>query len=61
VAEETDATGAPRFGRGGPRDGGFGPPGFTGRPGWRGGLGRAQQLYDCRPGGIDTADEPAES
>jgi hypothetical protein len=48
AAEETDAPGPRPFGCGGSR-GGFGPPGITGRPGWRDGLGRAQRLYDRRP------------
>jgi 4-amino-4-deoxy-L-arabinose transferase-like glycosyltransferase len=56
-----DVSGAPRMGPGGPRGGSFGPLGAAGRPGWRGGLGRPPQLYDCRPDAIDTAGEPAVS
>jgi len=40
---------------------GAGSPGFAGRPGWRGGFGRAQQLYDCRPEAVDTNAGPAAS
>jgi hypothetical protein len=60
-SEETDTSGARPIGPRGPRGGGFGQPNLTGRQGWRGGLGRAQQLYDCRPGvAASTADAPSE-
>jgi 4-amino-4-deoxy-L-arabinose transferase-like glycosyltransferase len=61
-SEETDTSGARPIGPRGPRGGGFGQPNLTGRQGWRGGLGRAQQLYDCRPGvAASTADAPSDS
>jgi len=57
---ETDGSATRPVGPG-PRGGGFGPPGFAGRPGWRAGLGRAQQLYDCRPAAGEPAVAPDES
>ncbi len=53
---DADAGGARPFGARGP-GGSVGPPGFAGQPAWRGGLGRAQQLYDLRPQDGGTTNE----
>src|SRR5262249_55011699 len=60
-ADEADTAGPGPFGPGRPGGGAFGPPGAAPRLGWRGGFGRAWQLYDCRPEAIDTATAPAAS